>query len=130
MSAPRVNRCLSPRRLNFCTFTPKNHMVGAHEATSVGHDHAQLAEMSQLAREALGSKRLTALADRGYFNGEEIWRCGQVGITPLVPKPLTSGDRAEGILTGATSSITPSAMNTDVLPASGRSGGTLPWKTG
>jgi transposase len=74
----------------------KNHMIVAHEVTNCGHDRAQLTDMAKLAREACGKKTLTALADRGYFSGEEILRCGQAGITPLVPKPLTSGSRADG----------------------------------
>jgi transposase len=74
----------------------KNHMIVAHEVTNVGHDRAQLADMASLAREACGKKTLTALADRGYFSGKEILRCGQAGITALVPKPLTSGSRADG----------------------------------
>jgi transposase len=74
----------------------KNHMIIAHEVTNYGHDRAQLADMAMLAREACGKKALTALADRGYFSGEEILRCGQLGITALVPKPLTSGSRADG----------------------------------
>jgi transposase len=74
----------------------KNHMIVAHEVTNVGHDRTQLTDMAKLAREACGKKSLTALADRGYFSGEEILRCGQAGITALVPKPLTSGSRAEG----------------------------------
>jgi hypothetical protein len=74
----------------------KNHMIVAHEVTNTGHDRSHLAEMSRLAREALGTKSLTALADRGYFSGEEILRCAEAGIIPLVPKPLTSGSRADG----------------------------------
>ena len=41
-------------------------------------------------------KKLTVLADRGYFKGEEILDCEQAGITTLVPKPLTSNSQAEG----------------------------------
>jgi transposase len=74
----------------------KNHMIIAHEVTNVGHDRTHLTEMSERAREAMGTKSLTALADRGYFSGEEIRRCQQAGMTPLVPKPLTSGGRADG----------------------------------
>jgi hypothetical protein len=55
----------------------KNHMIVAHEVTNCGHDRSQLTEMAKLAREACGSKTLTALADRGYFSGEQILRCGQ-----------------------------------------------------
>ena len=74
----------------------KNHMIVAHEVTNVGHDRGQLSSMSKLARAAMRKKSLTALADRGYFNGKEILRCGEIGITPLVPKPLTSGGKADG----------------------------------
>jgi len=74
----------------------KNHMIVAHEVTNTGHDRTHLTEMSKLARDALGTKSLTALADRGYYSGEEIRRCQQAGMNPLVPKPLTSGGRADG----------------------------------
>ena len=34
--------------------------------------------------------------NRGYFDGEEILKCGEAGITTLVPKPITSNSRADG----------------------------------
>jgi hypothetical protein len=74
----------------------KNHMIVAHEVTNIGHDRTHLTEMAKLARDALGTKSLTALADRGYFSGEEIRNCEHAGINPMVPKPLTSGGRADG----------------------------------
>jgi hypothetical protein len=36
------------------------------------------------------------IADRGYFNGEEIKRCVDAGITVTLPKPMTSWAKAEG----------------------------------
>ena len=36
------------------------------------------------------------IADRGYFNSEEILACQEAGITPIVPKTVTSGATAEG----------------------------------
>ena len=36
------------------------------------------------------------VADRGYFNGEEIRACEKAAITTFVPKPLTSGSKADG----------------------------------
>jgi len=74
----------------------KNHMIVAHEVTNLGHDRTHLTEMSERARDAIGTKSLITLADRGYFSGEEIRKCQQAGMTPLVPKPLTSGGRADG----------------------------------
>jgi len=52
--------------------------------------------MAVAAREAMGKRKLKALADRGYFNGPEIKACEEAGITPLVPKPMTSNAKAEG----------------------------------
>ena len=43
-----------------------------------------------------GKEDLTVVADRGYFKGEEILDSDQAGMTPLVPKPLTSNSKAEG----------------------------------
>jgi transposase len=74
----------------------KNHLIVAHEVTNVGSDRHQLKRMSEQAREALGSRELTALADRGYYSGEEIKACTDAGIAPLVPKVLTSNSKAEG----------------------------------
>jgi hypothetical protein len=39
---------------------------------------------------------LEAVADRGYFNGEEILACEQADITVTLPKPMTSGAKSEG----------------------------------
>jgi len=47
----------------------KNHMIVAHEVTNVGHDRTHLTDMSKLARDALGTRTLTVLADRGYYSG-------------------------------------------------------------
>jgi transposase len=74
----------------------KHHLIVAHEVTNVGSDRAQLSKMGRAAREAMGKHRLQAVADRGYFNGPEIKACGEAGITPLVPKPMTSNAKAEG----------------------------------
>lgn len=78
-------------------FDLKHHMIVAHEVINVGHDRTQLASMARLAREAIDSTTLSAFADRGYFKSEEIMQCKQDGITPLVPKPLTSNNKADGL---------------------------------
>jgi transposase len=74
----------------------RNHLIVAHEVTNIGHDRDQLSKMAEQAREGIGHNALTVLADRGYFKGEEILACDQAGIIPYVPKPLTSGAKAEG----------------------------------
>jgi Transposase DDE domain len=53
----------------------QRHLIVAHEVTNVGSDRHQLKRMSEQARDALGSQKLTVLADRGYYSGEEIKAC-------------------------------------------------------
>ena len=74
----------------------KHYLIIAHEVTNVGHDRAQLANMARQAREVTGADGLTVLADRGYFSGEEVVAGEAAGGTPIVPKPLTSGAKADG----------------------------------
>lgn len=74
----------------------RHHLIVAHQVTNVGHDRQQLSTMAQQAVQATGNQALTVLADRGYFNGEQIRECEQQGINTLVPKPLTSNNKAAG----------------------------------
>ena len=48
------------------------------------------------AQPATGVRELTAIVDRGSFKSAEILACEAAGVTPLVPKPLTSGAKADG----------------------------------
>jgi transposase len=73
-----------------------HHLIVEHEVTNLGHDRTQLETMARRTRDVLQGDSLTVLADRGYFSGEQILACEQAGITALVPKPLTSGSRAQG----------------------------------
>ena len=73
-----------------------HHLIVAHEVTNTGTDRDQLTRMSLQAREASGIEKLAVVADRGYFSGEEILACDHAGITTYIPKPLTSGAKAEG----------------------------------
>ena len=75
----------------------KHHLVVTHEVTNQGTDRAQLASMGQQTQEALGTDKLTALADRGYYAGPEILKCEQAGINALVPKSHTSNNLAKGL---------------------------------
>jgi hypothetical protein len=50
----------------------EHHLIIAHEVTNVGSDRSQLAAMAKAAKVALRAERLDAVADRGYFNSEEI----------------------------------------------------------
>jgi transposase len=74
----------------------KNHLIVAHEVTNVGTDRHQLLNMNEQARTEMGVETLDAIADRGYYEGEEIKACEESGITVTLPKPQTSGSKAAG----------------------------------
>ncbi len=74
----------------------QHHLIVAHEVTNVGTDRHQLANMAEQARVELDSETLAVVTDRGYYEGGEIKACEDAGITVTLPKPQTSGAKAEG----------------------------------
>jgi len=74
-----------------------HHIVVANAVTNLGHDRSHLLEMAQAAKTETGSPELIALADRGYYEGEQIRGCAAVGITPMVPRPNTSPAQSRGL---------------------------------
>ncbi len=74
----------------------KHHLIIAHEVINEGSDRAQLSPMAKAAKAVLAVEKLDAVADRGYFSGEEILACDNAGVTVTLPKPMTSGMMARG----------------------------------
>jgi transposase len=67
----------------------KHNFILEHEVTNTGSDRDQLSGMAKKARTAIRTTRLTGIADRSYFKGEEILACQEAGISTLVPKTKT-----------------------------------------
>jgi transposase len=74
----------------------EHHLIVAHEVTNVVVDKTLLAPMAGKAKAAMQIDELNALADRGYYSGEQLFECEKIGVTPFVPKPRTSNARAAG----------------------------------
>jgi transposase len=74
----------------------EHHLIVTHEVTNTGSDRSQLANVALQAKDVLGADHLDAVADRGYFNSTEILACEQSDITVTLPKPMTSGAKADG----------------------------------
>jgi transposase len=74
----------------------EHHLIIAHEVTNTGSDRAQLANIACRAKGVLGVEKLEAVADRGYYSGEEILACDKAGIAVTLPKPMTSGLEVRG----------------------------------
>jgi transposase len=78
----------------------EHHLIVAHEVTNIGSDRRQLTNMAEQAKSAMGIKKkekLTVVADRGYYTGEEILACANGNITTYVPNSNTSNNQAKGL---------------------------------
>ena len=73
-----------------------NHLIVAHEVTMLGFDRDALSMMAVAANDIMVSNELTAIADKGYYKGEEIVASVEAGISVVVPKPMTSNAAARG----------------------------------
>ena len=77
----------------------KHKLIVADDVTNAAADRDQL---SPLATRGPGRSSAApapvVVADQGYYHGAEIKACVDAGITPLVPRPLTSANEARGPL--------------------------------
>ena len=74
----------------------RHHLIIAHEVNNVGSDRRQLHNMANQAKQVLGVERLQVVADRGYYNSNELLKCEQEGIEAYVPNSTTSPNKAKG----------------------------------
>jgi transposase len=74
----------------------EHHLIVAHDVVQTGNDRDQLARMSKLTKRVLGVEKLDVVADRGYFASEQILECVEANVTVTLPKPQTSGSKAQG----------------------------------
>jgi transposase len=74
----------------------RHHLIIDHQVTNIPSDRAQLSSMATRARDVLQKESITAIADRGYYNSEDLLKCQLEGIDAIVPKSATSSAKAEG----------------------------------
>jgi len=95
---------LSGGRIEICynvqtAVDAKHKLIVAETVTNAAADRDQLSPMATAAQEVLGGATPVVVADQGYYHGAEIKVCLDQGITPLVPRPLTSANAAHGLYT-------------------------------
>src|SRR6185295_18420206 len=74
----------------------KHHLIVAHEVTNLGYDREALSMMAHAAKDVMVSEEIEAIADKGYYSGEEIVAAEQAGVAVTVSKPNTSNAAAFG----------------------------------
>lgn len=65
----------------------KHKLILTTDVTQDGNDAHQLAPMLEQSQEILASKKLTGLADSGYYDGDQLKRCEENQITVYVAIP-------------------------------------------
>ena len=75
----------------------KHHLIVAHEVTNLGYDRDALAMMAHAGRQEMSSDDIEAIADKGYYKGEEIVACEErvsrspcPSRTPRTPQPMAA----------------------------------------
>jgi transposase len=81
------------------TVDSKHKLILDHEVTNDPTDRGHLSAMALRAKGLLGVKRLEAVADMGYYDGQEVKACAEAKIKTFIPKPLTSANRSLGLFT-------------------------------
>ena len=74
----------------------KHKLLVANDVPNDTGDRAWLSPMARQAKEVLGSP-FDAVAAVGYSHGEEVKTCLEAGITPYVPRPITSANQKLGL---------------------------------
>ena len=77
----------------------KHKLIVTHEVTLAVTDKDQLAPMAKAAKQVLGVQELDAVADKGFYNGEQVKQCDEAKIQAYIPQPHTSRNQHKGLFT-------------------------------
>ena len=76
----------------------KHKLIVANDVTNDTGDRDCLSPMALQAKDILGGP-FEAVADVGYYHGEEVKTCLDAGITPSIARPVTSANQKLGLFT-------------------------------
>ncbi len=68
------------------TVDSKNALVIDQYVINAPTDQGELSKASSRSQEILSTKDLIVLADKGYYNGEDLDKCFSLGVTPVVSR--------------------------------------------
>ena len=77
----------------------KHKLIVAVEVTNEPTDRNWLSPMAIEAKTVMGAETLAVVADKGYSSAREVEACVNANITPYLPKPETSANKALGLFT-------------------------------
>ena len=75
----------------------KHKLIVEQHVTNAGSDLGLLAPTAGAAEEVLGVERIEAAADRGYYKGEDVQACEDVGIEAYIARPQRGSAVRDGL---------------------------------
>jgi hypothetical protein len=78
-------------------FDAKYKLIVEQNVTNAGSDLGLLAPTAGAAKEVLGVERIEAVADRGYYKGEDIQACEDASIEAYVARPQRGSAVRDGL---------------------------------
>src|SRR5512144_219677 len=78
-------------------FDAKHKLIVEQHVTNAGSDLGLLAPTAGAAKEVLGVERINAVADRGYYKGEDMQACEDAGIETYVARPQRGSAVRDGL---------------------------------
>jgi len=93
-------------------------LIVAHKVTTEANDQRSRLPLAEAAKQAVGNPAsLNALADAGYFNGEQVERCEAEGSVPHVPANRSVNNQGGGKLFDRTAFVYDEKTDTFRCPA-------------
>lgn len=77
----------------------KNKLIVTNDVCSETNDLNQLHNMASKSKDLLGVNKLVVVADKGYFDKDEIKKCYEDNIECYIPEPFNSHNRKKGLFT-------------------------------
>lgn len=71
----------------------KHKLIVDFDVINRAHDKGNLEKMIESAMSIMEAEAITVLADKGYYDGEDIVKCEQNGVTCLVAKSASGGSK-------------------------------------
>jgi transposase len=68
-------------------------LIAEYEVANNSSDTGMPGTMTSAAKEVLGVDKITALADKGFYDGDDIVACEESGVTCYVAKPKPGGKK-------------------------------------
>ena len=75
----------------------RHNLIVEQNVTNDVTDLNQLSRVAIKAKEIIGVDRLKVVADKGYYNGNEVKKCEEENIEAYISKPLTSANTKAGL---------------------------------